>query len=206
MSISNVIKDFYWYLYSHFSLFRHIRHFILYVLHIHWYWYLIIILLAAIVVMWMIWHRRTIQRIIITIGLLSYTCALYASLVLSRPITSEHQLNLKFLWTLKHVLSGEYKYNTEIILNLLMLAPVGFLLPIIQRISLTRIACIGFLISMSIEVLQCVSRTGLAELDDVFYNTISVLIGFGLYKVFSKNDSFNKLKQKAKMEYNKDKH
>jgi glycopeptide antibiotics resistance protein len=40
-----------------------------------------------------------------------------------------------------------------------------------------RIILIGFLISLTIEILQLVTKRGLFEFDDIFHNTLGVAIG-----------------------------
>jgi glycopeptide antibiotics resistance protein len=95
----------------------------------------------------------------------------------------------------------------EDIFNVFMLLPIGVLLPIVSRngrrnlesnksveesgaaesdvesgvesskTGSGRIILIGFLISLTIEILQLVTKRGLFEFDDIFHNTLGVAIG-----------------------------
>jgi len=72
----------------------------------------------------------------------------------------------------------------NIILNILLFVPFGFLLPHYSdkfKKAYTTIF-IGFCVSVSIELLQYITKIGILELDDILNNTIGVWIGYGLYK------------------------
>ena len=72
----------------------------------------------------------------------------------------------------------------EIIMNVLVFIPLGFLLAFsFQNIKFWQSILIGCLISISIEALQYFYKLGMAEFDDVFHNTFGVLIGYILYKI-----------------------
>jgi glycopeptide antibiotics resistance protein len=91
----------------------------------------------------------------------------------------------------------------EDIFNVFMLLPVGALLPIIsggngrksgEKSSIEnrtktrpgRIILIGFLISLTIEILQLVTKRGLFEFDDIFHNTLGVAVGELAYWIWQK--------------------
>ncbi|WP_207706695.1 VanZ family protein [Acetobacterium tundrae] len=40
---------------------------------------------------------------------------------------------------------------------------------------------LGFLISVSVECLQLITKTGIFEWDDIIHNTIGVIVGYGIY-------------------------
>lgn len=66
----------------------------------------------------------------------------------------------------------------EILLNLVMLLPVGMLTASIHRkMPLRHAFCIGILLSSAIEVLQLVLRLGLFEWDDIIHNTLGCVLG-----------------------------
>jgi glycopeptide antibiotics resistance protein len=48
-----------------------------------------------------------------------------------------------------------------------------------------QVALLGFLTSLSIELLQLVLKRGLFEFDDMFHNTLGVIIGYGIWWIFS---------------------
>ena len=70
-------------------------------------------------------------------------------------------------------------YFTQILYNILMTVPFGFLLPFIYKKmrSVFVVGLMGFLFSLSIETVQYITRRGLFEFDDMIGNTIGCLIG-----------------------------
>ena len=70
----------------------------------------------------------------------------------------------------------------EVCLNVLMLMPVGALLPLIfEDRKLQTILLTGIVISLIIEISQLLTNRGLFEIDDIIFNTIGVLLGYGSF-------------------------
>ncbi len=66
----------------------------------------------------------------------------------------------------------------EILLNILMLLPVGMLAASINRnLQLRHALCIGGLLSAAIECTQLLLRLGLFEWDDIVHNTLGCVLG-----------------------------
>jgi glycopeptide antibiotics resistance protein len=73
-----------------------------------------------------------------------------------------------------------------------MLLPIGVLLPIVlepvwkagRKHIFGRVVLAGFFTSLSIELLQLVMKRGLFEFDDMFHNTLGVVIGYWIYQKF----------------------
>lgn len=138
--------------------------------------------------------------------LITYLILVYASTVFSRvPGISTAQLEgvsipeltgpnyqLEPFWTLRWgIIAYGNDFIWECILNVLMLMPVGFLFPfVISQKKSTKIflltVCTGFLISLSIELLQLFLHRGLCEADDLFYNTLGVIISCVMWIIFRK--------------------
>ena len=76
----------------------------------------------------------------------------------------------------------------NIILNICMFMPFGFLLPLgfqhCKSFWITSLA--GFLFTVIIEVAQLNFHLGMFELDDLMNNTLGTMIGFGLYILYAK--------------------
>ncbi len=176
----------YWYLYNHISLFRHIRHFFLYVLKIDWYWYLVAFVLF--VLAWFMYRKKkhSQKEAFILAIIIAYIFLLYASLVLSRPLKTSYQYNIELFWSVKAICKGENKYWPEIMLNLIMLLPIGLLLPIAKKVSLLKILALGILISGGIETSQLILKRGLFEFDDIIFNVTSILVGYFIYLLVKK--------------------
>ncbi|MGN0437162.1 MAG: VanZ family protein [Lachnospiraceae bacterium] len=138
--------------------------------------------------------------------LITYLVLVYASTVFSRepgismaefegmsiPQFTGPNYQIEPFWTLRWGIKayGE-AFIWECILNVFMLMPVGFLFPFLLRHKKYSVIFIltygvGFVISLSIELLQLFLQRGLCEFDDLFYNTIGVIISCLLWILFRK--------------------
>ena len=90
-------------------------------------------------------------------------------------------------WTIEAVLTGGKQkawLKKEFVLNILMLMPVGLLTPVLfEERKMVKTLLLGTGISMVIELPQLISYRGLAEIDDIIFNTSGVMLGFGIYCV-----------------------
>lgn len=86
----------------------------------------------------------------------------------------------------------------NIILNMLLFVPLGFLLPMgIKRFRVFwKIYFVGFLLTLGIETLQLLLKRGVFELDDILNNTIGATIGYGCFALITLIISLIKGKQK----------
>ena len=75
----------------------------------------------------------------------------------------------------------------QTVLNVLLFIPLGFFLPILYKRfgSIRAIAITGFLISMSVEIIQMFG-CGSTDINDLMTNTLGSCIGYGLYLLFSR--------------------
>lgn len=113
---------------------------------------------------------------------------LYLTL-LSRRTHSEMQMELSFLWEYRLALGGQVSWFFQILNNILLFVPMGVLYGAIGALR-RRGKCLkwkyvlytGAVISLIIEILQLVLRLGLFEFDDIFNNTLGMLLGYGLWK------------------------
>lgn len=71
----------------------------------------------------------------------------------------------------------------NILLNIFMFVPFGFFLPqLIKKTSaFWKVSLLGFLFTLSIEVLQLLLKIGIFEPDDLLGNTLGAMIGYGVY-------------------------
>ena len=78
------------------------------------------------------------------------------------------------------------------LLNILLLMPFGFGLPFITNLRMKRVVLIGGIVSIVIELLQLVSGVvagitfRVADINDVIFNTIGVVIGYMLFVGFGR--------------------
>ncbi len=73
----------------------------------------------------------------------------------------------------------------NLILNILLFVPMGFLLPVVFRKEdrFWKVYLTGFLVSVGIEFIQFFGKRGVVEADDVFNNTLGTMIGYGAWSV-----------------------
>lgn len=92
----------------------------------------------------------------------------------------QYRVILEPFWSYKVFFEKGFSWLAwQIIYNIVMMIPLGFLLScgMKKRFSLL---C-GISISIIIELLQFFWHKGTAEFDDVFSNSLGVLIGIGIY-------------------------
>lgn len=79
-----------------------------------------------------------------------------------------------------------YKSWESIILNLLMLVPLGYLLPLYfgWMKKWWKTLLVGLLISLLIECSQLIFHRGWFDVDDIFLNSLGAWIGYGMYMRF----------------------
>lgn len=74
----------------------------------------------------------------------------------------------------------------NIILNILMLVPLGIFLPLLfkkcKKFWVTYL--LGFLFTLILELTQLFAQRGIFELDDILNNTLGCIIGYGVVMIF----------------------
>lgn len=79
-----------------------------------------------------------------------------------------------------------YPTWSSLALNILLFVPLGMLTPIVIKSfgSLKKNFIFAFSLSLSIEILQIITKKGWFDVDDVINNTLGTVIGFVLYLGF----------------------
>lgn len=117
----------------------------------------------------------------------AYVFLIIASTVLTREKSGNLQYNLKPFWTYFEMAKGSwraYRILEQLLLNIVMFIPIGFLLPILLREGgFTKVIVLSLGVSVVIELLQLVTKRGLFEFDDIIHNTLGAIIGYGIYKL-----------------------
>lgn len=108
-----------------------------------------------------------------------YLMIVFHSTVFGRDTSDTMKYELLPLWSYWKVIRGEYSFVLEILLNYMMLIPIGFLIPHIfnKKINIRYGLLLGLCISCLIELLQLVLCRGLFEWDDILHNGIGCMIG-----------------------------
>ncbi len=132
----------------------------------------------------------TKRKIIINSLLYLYIClVLYATLmpiITSIPFIFNHPYNQINLIPFVDVMNNRGDFVRQVLLNVIMLMPFGFLLPFVnKKYSFKKIVLYTFLFSLSIELLQpLISGVRSADITDLITNTLGGVIGYILYCLF----------------------
>ncbi len=153
--------------------------------------YILIAVIAGLMFLFL-WKLFTVKqwkksRMFAAFLIVWYMVFVYGSTVFTRTPGPQMRYCLELFWSYRW---GIRVYGDEmikeILLNCMMLMPLGVLLPAVfpaagRYESIT--VFIGFLVSFSIEVLQLVLKCGLFEFDDIIHNTAGVAVGDFIYKL-----------------------
>lgn len=76
--------------------------------------------------------------------------------------------------------------------NLMLLAPLGIFLPLINRAyrEIYKVILAGLTISFSIESMQYIMMVRLFDVDDLILNTVGVIFGYSVYCILAKSKRF----------------
>lgn len=74
----------------------------------------------------------------------------------------------------------------NLICNVLMFMPFGFLVPFfIKNKKLILVLLYGIIVSIIIEFVQWITKFGIVDVDDVILNIVGIVIGYGLFRLFT---------------------
>lgn len=134
----------------------------------------------------------TKTRAVFVLFLLYLALVLYYTVFMRSPDFYLPQFEL--FWSYEKWFAGDWVLGKEILCNISMFIPFGFLLsatmPFHKRLCLIVFVA-GFLFSCIIEILQLELMRGLFEFDDIFNNTIGAFLGYLLYKFVVKQTDKN---------------
>ncbi len=119
---------------------------------------------------------------------------LWAATLLSRTAGKEYSYRVEPLITLRlsffangTLELSDPKILEGIVVNLLLMVPVGYMLPQLFNLSATQTTLLGAGLSLSIESIQLITRLGMFELDDFIYNTLGAALGYWLLVCMEKH-------------------
>jgi len=128
-------------------------------------------------------HNRT-KRIVTGSVLITYLLLLLGSTVFFRTVLEDCQIEWMPFWKYSLILSDKSKLYLfwEIVLNIGIYIPIGFLIcAYSNHRNVCRLLLCGCGISITNELLQYITKTGLCETDDVVNNCMGCLLGVALF-------------------------
>lgn len=134
-------------------------------------------MIVVALVVWLIDGRRITPRPLLA----AYILFILMETIIDRK-TGVGRVELVPFWSYSHP-----ELRMEILLNYVLFIPFGCLLHLCfgKKWGL-KVVLIGFLLSVSIEIVQLVFRIGLFEFDDMIGNTVGCLIGAVVGKLIRK--------------------
>lgn len=102
---------------------------------------------------------------------------------------------IPFFVTIKQLRGGWLKLFYPVAGNIAWFIPLGILLPSCwqiknQPVSGRKVLLISLLVSLGIETLQWLWGTGVSDIDDVIFNVIGGILGYGLYRLFARRSDW----------------
>ena len=118
----------------------------------------------------------------------AYVVVLLYLTIFGRYSHPEYTYQIHIYKSYKHLFEQfDWQSIRQIIINIAMMIPVGFLLPVLiknkYKYLLTLISAL--ILILFIESMQLIMQCGTFEVDDVVNNLLGTAIGLMLYKIFS---------------------
>jgi glycopeptide antibiotics resistance protein len=91
----------------------------------------------------------------------------------------------------------DYESKKDLLLNIIgnfaLFIPTGIVTPILYRnlASLKKVTLTGFLISLTIEIIQLPFAVRASDVDDLILNTAGCLLGYALYRLFRRKENYH---------------
>ncbi len=119
------------------------------------------------------------SQIICSCLLIFWVITVITLTILCRTTGTRWRYDLTPFWSWRRAISGNRRGILMVAENILLLMPIGFLLPLTDRNrwKMGRTVLIGFLFSLCVELCQFLLKRGQFEVDDLINNTLGVLIG-----------------------------
>ncbi len=137
------------------------------------------------------WKKQGKDRLLVnTLMYLYLSCVLFVTLmpvITSLPFVFNHSYTFMNLVPFIDVTMGRGDFVRQVVLNIVMTCPFGFLFPLTwngtKKFARTVISC--FLMSLGIEVLQpLINGTRSSDITDIITNVAGGMIGYGIYVMF----------------------
>ena len=135
------------------------------------------------------WKNRGIGRFLVNTILFVYlSFVLYFTLmpvIVSIPFLFDHPYRPMNMHPFDDYLSGRGDTVRQILLNVILLVPFGFLLPLVKKQRFLTCAAWTFLFSLGIELIQpLLSGFRSSDITDLVTNTTGGILGYLLYLLF----------------------
>lgn len=121
------------------------------------------------------------KKLVLPLIFTMYITVLLGATFLNRNYIYRGDINLNLFSSYKEAYVTASASNwRNIILNILLFFPMGFLLPLLNKHLKKCYKTIGisFIITLIIEIVQAITKLGIFEIDDIFNNLLGSIIGY----------------------------
>lgn len=130
-------------------------------------------------IVWSLCDRKEYIKKFLCVLLVDYILFLLCSTVIFRPENAETGVKLIPFWKYFAIGNGREQFVLEIVLNILVFIPIGFLASCLSQVkTFLKVILLGLIVSLVIELGQLIFEKGVAEIDDVIHNTFGCSIGY----------------------------
>ena len=142
--------------------------------------YLVTIIASVFITLLGIKKRLKKSKIFYSCLLVFWIVTVITLTVLCRGTRTRWKYDLTPFWSWRSAFSGNRRGFLMVAENILLLMPLGFLLPLTDRNrwKMGRTVLTGFLFSLGVELCQFLLKRGQFEIDDLINNTLGVLVGY----------------------------
>lgn len=134
------------------------------------------------------WRKKDIYfHTLIYIYLVAVFLLTLSPCILSISSVFSHPYKPMMMQPFRDMLAGYENADWQVLLNVILFIPLGFLLPKIRKVKIKHVLLISFIISLSIELIQpLLNTTRCSDITDIICNTLGGVLGYILYKKIKK--------------------
>lgn len=149
----------------------------------------IVLIVLYVTVFFNKWRIKGKTKLLVnTLMYIYISLVLYVTLmpiIVSLPFIFNHPYTPMNIIPFDDYFSGRGDTVRQILLNIIMMMPFGFLLPVVKKQNLLSCLLWTFLFSLGIELIQpLINGFRSADITDLITNTIGALLGYLLFLVF----------------------
>lgn len=140
------------------------------------------VLCVVMAIGFIVYRGQRMKKFVMGALAIEYYFLVLCSTVICRTSPVSKRVELILFYNYSDIWNGvDFKRTVmEILLNIALFVPIGFLLGGIMSKGFLKVLFTGCLLSILIELLQLASGMGLCETNDVIHNTVGCMVGYGL--------------------------
>ena len=138
------------------------------------------VLCIVLAIGFMAYRGQRMKKFVMGALAIEYFFLVLCSTVICRTAPVSKRVELMPFYNYADIWNGvDFKRNVmEILLNVALFVPIGFLLGGIIPKGFVKVLHIGCMLSILIELLQLATGRGLCETNDVIHNTVGCMLGY----------------------------